>query len=76
MQRKAHLDALAVTLLVGCCLVWGGQQVLAKATLAEMPPIFQAALRLGGATGLLKSPTGCFFGGSLRFFSFCLSLNG
>lgn len=53
MQRKAHLDALAVSLLVGCCLVWGGQQVLAKATIAEIPPIFQAALRLTGATVLL-----------------------
>ena len=53
MQRKAHLDALAVCLLVACCLVWGAQQVLAKATIAEVPPIFQAALRLGGATLLL-----------------------
>jgi drug/metabolite transporter (DMT)-like permease len=53
MQRKAHLDALAISLLVGCCLVWGGQQVLAKATLVEIPAIFQAALRLGGATVLL-----------------------
>ena len=53
MQRKAHLDALAIGLLVACCLVWGGQQVLAKATIAEIPPIFQAALRLGGASVLL-----------------------
>jgi drug/metabolite transporter (DMT)-like permease len=40
-------------LLVVCSLVWGAQQVLAKATVAEIAPIFQAAIRLGGATVLL-----------------------
>ena len=34
-------------------LFWGLQQVLIKLTLAEMPPVFQAWLRLGGATVLL-----------------------
>lgn len=53
MQRKSHLDALAISLLVGCCLVWGLQQVLAKATIAEIPPMFQVALRLAGASVLL-----------------------
>jgi len=53
VQRKTHLDALAIGLLVVCCVVWGGQQVLAKATLGEIPPIFQAALRLAGATVML-----------------------
>jgi drug/metabolite transporter (DMT)-like permease len=51
--RKPHLDALAVSLLLGCCLFWGFQQVLVKATLAELPPVFQAALRFAGATLLL-----------------------
>ena len=51
--RKTHLDALAVCLLLGCCLFWGLQQVLIKATLAEIPPMFQASLRLAGATALL-----------------------
>ena len=51
--RKAHLDTLAVSLLLGCCLFWGLQQVLIKATIAEIPPIFQASLRLVGATALL-----------------------
>lgn len=51
--RKAHLDTLAISLLLGCCLFWGFQQVLIKATIAEMPPMFQASLRLMGATGLL-----------------------
>ena len=53
MGRKDHLDGLAVSLLLGCCLLWGFQQALAKATLAEVPPIFQASLRLVGATALL-----------------------
>ena len=52
-QRKPHLDMVAVGLLVGCCLLWGFQQVLVKATLPEVPPIFQAALRFVGATLLL-----------------------
>ena len=51
--RKTHLDALAVSLLLGCCIFWGLQQVLIKATLAEIPPMFQASLRLWGATALL-----------------------
>ena len=46
--------ALAVGALVGCCLLWGLNQVAAKAALAEIPPLWQAAARsLGGcAAGL------------------------
>lgn len=51
--RKDHLDGLAVSLLLACCLFWGFQQVLVKATIAELPPVFQAALRFIGATLLL-----------------------
>lgn len=51
--RKTQLDLLAVSLLLGCCLFWGLQQVLIKATIAEIPPMFQASLRLWGATALL-----------------------
>lgn len=51
--RKEHLDSLAITLLLGCCLFWGFQQVLAKATLTELPPVFQSAVRAVGATLLL-----------------------
>ena len=51
--RKAHLDTFAISLLLACCLFWGLQQVLIKATLAELPPMFQASLRLVGATALL-----------------------
>ena len=53
MQRKTHLDGIAVSLLVVCCLFWGAQQVLIKTTLAELPPFFQASLRFIGATVLL-----------------------
>ena len=53
MPRKTHLDTLAMSLLLGCCLFWGLQQVLIKATIQELPPIFQASLRLVGATALL-----------------------
>jgi drug/metabolite transporter (DMT)-like permease len=40
-------------LLLGCCLLWGFQQVLVKATISEVPPVFQAAIRFAGATILL-----------------------
>ncbi len=53
IERKTHLDGIAVSLLIACCLFWGAQQVLIKATLAELPPFFQASLRFIGATVLL-----------------------
>lgn len=52
-NRKNHLDGLAIGLLLCCFAFWGFQQALAKATLAEIAPVFQAALRLVGATALL-----------------------
>lgn len=51
--RKTHLDTLSISLLLACCLFWGFQQVLVKATLVEVPPVFQASLRFAGATLLL-----------------------
>ena len=51
--RKPHLDLFAISLLLACCLFWGLQQVLIKATIAEIPPMFQASLRLAGASVLL-----------------------
>jgi drug/metabolite transporter (DMT)-like permease len=51
--RKDRLDLLAVGILLACCLVWGMQQVLIKVTLAHMPPVFQAWMRMLGATILL-----------------------
>src|SRR5512133_1695391 len=52
-ERKSHLDTLAILLLLACCLFWGFQQILIKTTVAEVPPLWQAALRFVGATGLL-----------------------
>ena len=51
--RKDHLDPLAVGILLLCCLFWGFQQVMVKATVAELPPVFQSAVRSLGATLLL-----------------------
>jgi drug/metabolite transporter (DMT)-like permease len=49
-ERRAHLDTLAVACLVGCCFLWGLNQVAAKVALPEVPALQQAALRsLGGA---------------------------
>ncbi len=44
-ERKLRLDATAAGLLLGCCLLWGLQQIVAKATLPQVPPLLQAALR-------------------------------
>jgi len=54
-DRKAQLDALAVVLLIGCCAVWGLGQVAAKVSLAEIPPLMQAAVRSAGALALLAA---------------------
>ena len=53
LPRKDHLDSRAVALLLGCCLFWGFQQVLVKATVAEVAPVFQAFVRFALATALL-----------------------
>lgn len=51
--RKDHLDGKASALLLACCLFWGVQQVIVKATLPELAPVFQAALRFVGSAVLL-----------------------
>ncbi|HEY0823424.1 MAG TPA: DMT family transporter [Ramlibacter sp.] len=52
-ERKEHLDTLAVSLLLASCVFWGFQQILIKTTVAEVPPLWQAAIRFVGATALL-----------------------
>lgn len=52
-DRKTQLDALAVGLLLLCTALWGLGQVAAKVTLAEVPPLLQAAVRSLGAALLL-----------------------
>ncbi len=54
-DRKSFLDPLAVSLLVGCCAFWGLQQILIKTTVTEVPPLWQASIRMIGATALLWS---------------------
>ena len=46
IHRKTHLDPLAIGLLVACCAFWGLQQILIKATVAEVPPLWQASVRM------------------------------
>ena len=52
-QRKDHLDALAIGILLACCMFWGLQQILVKAIVHEVAPLFQASLRCIGACVLL-----------------------
>lgn len=54
-DRKDHLDTLAITLLVGCCILWGLNQVATKVALAEIPPLLQAGLRSLGAALLVAA---------------------
>ena len=58
-QRKSHLDVTSLSVLFLCCLFWGTQQVLIKATLPFMAPVFQASVRFLGATLLLMA--WCFY---------------
>ena len=52
-ERKQHLDALAISLLLLCCLFWAFQQILIKTTVVEVPPLWQASIRFIGATAVL-----------------------
>jgi len=51
--RKPRLDGLALAALLACCAVWGLGQVAGKTTLAEVPPLLQAAARSIGAAVLV-----------------------
>ena len=52
-ERKTHLDPVAVALMVACCVLWGLNQVAAKAAMPELPALWQAALRSLGGTLLV-----------------------
>jgi drug/metabolite transporter (DMT)-like permease len=52
-NRKTHLDALAIALLLACCIFWGWQQALVKATLPLIPPVLQVGARFALATLVL-----------------------
>ncbi len=51
-MRKA-LDQKAVICMLMLCLIWALQQIVLKATAADFTPIFQLALRSGGAAVLV-----------------------
>ncbi|MDM0107198.1 DMT family transporter [Variovorax sp. J22R24] len=53
IDRKDHLDSRATTLLIACCAFWGLQQILIKTTVTEVPPLWQASIRMTGAVVLL-----------------------
>ena len=54
-ERKTHLDGIAVSLLVVCCLFWGAQQVLIKATLAELPPFLSSQFAIYWRNGVVDA---------------------
>lgn len=53
VDRKHHLDSIAIASLLLCCVLWGLNQVAAKVALAEIPPLLQAAARSLGAAVLV-----------------------
>lgn len=52
-DRKNHLDSRAIAIVVACCAFWGLQQILIKTTVTEVPPMWQASIRMAGAVLLL-----------------------
>jgi len=54
-SRKPHLDTLAISILLACCMLWGAQQVLVKATVAEVAPVYQAFVRFAMATAAVAA---------------------
>jgi len=53
MPIRQALDAKAVTLMGVLCAIWGLQQVVLKATAADIAPVMQIALRSGGSALLV-----------------------
>ncbi len=52
-DRRPHLDGIAIGLMLACCILWGLQQVVVKATLPVLPPFVQGAARSAIAAVLL-----------------------
>ena len=53
IDKKDHLDVLAVSTVLILCLSWGVQQVVIKLTLVDISPVMQAAIRSIGAMVIL-----------------------
>lgn len=53
MDARKALDGRAIGLMLVLCAIWGLQQVVLKATAADIAPIFQIALRSGVAAVLV-----------------------
>lgn len=53
MDSRKALDGRAIGLMLVLCAIWGLQQVVLKATSADIAPIFQIALRSGVAAVLV-----------------------
>lgn len=61
MEPRKALDSQAIGLMLVLCIIWGLQQVVLKATAADIAPILQIALRSGAAAvlvGLLMAARG------------------
>jgi drug/metabolite transporter (DMT)-like permease len=53
MDTRKALDGQAIALMLVLCLIWGLQQVVLKATAADITPILQIGLRSGVAAVLV-----------------------
>ena len=53
MERRAHLDGVAIAVMLVCCVLWGLQQVVVKLTLPALPPFLQGATRSAIAATLV-----------------------
>jgi len=53
IDKKDHLDVLAVSTVLILCMSWGVQQVVIKLTLVDISPVMQAAFRSIGALVIL-----------------------
>jgi len=45
LQRRTHLDAFAVALIILLCATWGFQQITIKLAMAGVSPVMQAGIR-------------------------------
>lgn len=53
MDSRKSLDSTAIGLMLVLCLIWALQQIALKHTANDISPMFQIALRSGGAAALL-----------------------